>query len=246
MRAVGFVLGAVVSAVEAVVKNVASLVEPGRAADLLEDVVAVLTATSRYCDVTTDSGFAACECAEGVCAVARVEAVEDVPASCGMANVVPGVFRPAPSVAGLPVRGVLLLLAAGLSCSAPGIWVVALEMTLRGAEVDVGDNTEPELLFPDLSVVVTSSVTWLEVEAGTLPEVAEEAVDGTASVWSREPPEASEALAVEFVLVRTTAMPPVTAVAVAVLALVVVALLAIVLLSFVSKCVSPVSSKCLR
>lgn len=104
-------------------------------------------------------------------------------------------------------------------------------MTVRGAEVEVGDNAETELLFPDFSVVVTSSVTWLEVEA-----VGEEAVADVASARRPEPPGAFGALAVvSLAVVRTVVFITfvVTAVAVVVVAVVVVALLAIVFLAFV-------------
>lgn len=187
---------AVVSAVEAVAKTVAPLVEL-REVDLLKDVAALLASGSRYSDVTTGSGFAECEISEGVSAMAWVEVVEDIPASCGMriVNVALAVFGPAPTVVGLLEREALAVVV-GLNCSVWGIWVPAWKMTVKGAEVEVGDNTETELLLPDFLVVATSLVKWLEAEAGMWPEVGEEAVDDMASARKPELPGAFEALAV--------------------------------------------------
>lgn len=57
-----------------------------------------------------------------------------------------------------------MLVFPGPGCCA---WVPAPEVTVRGAEV--GDGTETELLFPDVWLVVTVWVTWLEVGAEMLP-----------------------------------------------------------------------------
>lgn len=104
-------------------------------------------------------------------------------------------------------------------------------MTVRGAEVEMGDNTETGLLFPDFSMVVTSLLRRLEVEAGLLPEVGEGAVDDMASARRSEPPGASEALAVvSYTVVRTVAFVTfvVTVVAVVVVAMIVVAAVVVV------------------
>lgn len=129
-------------------------------------------------------------------------------------------------------------------------------MTVRGAEVEMGDNTETELLFPDFSMVVTSLLRRLEVEAGLLPEVGEGAVDDMASARRSEPPGASEALAVvSYTVVRTVAFVTfvVTVVAVVVVvamivvaAVVVVKLLATVFLVFVVVSSVLSQSKCLK